>query len=70
MDGSVAFAKAKGYKAVRLDIVPENLPAASLYRSRGFESAGTVERLREIEDIPVFEIFELNFQNDTQRSGR
>ena len=70
VDGSVAFAKAKGYKAVRLDIVPENLPAASLYRSRGFESAGTVERLREIEDIPVFEIFELNFQNDTQRSGR
>lgn len=61
VDGSVAFAKAKGYKAVRLDIVPENLPAAELYRSRGFVSAGRVDRLREIEGIPVFEIFELNF---------
>ncbi len=61
VDGSIAFAKAKGYKAVRLDIVPENLPAAELYVSRGFVSAGRIDRLRDIEGIPVFEIFELNF---------
>ena len=61
VDGSIAFAKAKGYKAVRPDIVPENLPAAELYVSRGFVSAGRIGRLRDIEGIPVFEIFELNF---------
>ena len=61
VDGSIAFAKKNGYKAIRLDIVPENLPAKNLYLSRGFESAGKKEKLRDIEYIPTFELFELNF---------
>ena len=61
VDGSVAFAKENGYKAVRLDIVPENVPAKNLYLSKGFSSAGKRSGVREIEYIPLFELFELNF---------
>ena len=65
VDGSVSYAKAMGYKALRLDIVPENLPAAELYRSKGFTSAGVRRDLRDIEYIPEFELFELSIQERT-----
>lgn len=60
VDQSIAFAKANGYKAVRMDVIPENLPAVNLYRSRGFTSAGQSELERNIAYIPMFELYELN----------
>ena len=62
VDGSASYAKARGYKALRLDIIPENLPAARLYRSKGFTSAGKRRDLRDIDYIPEFELFELDLQ--------
>lgn len=60
VDGIIEFARKSGYKAVRLDIVPGNLPAERLYKSRGFKSAGQRDLERGIADIPVFELYELN----------
>ena len=60
VDNSVAFARRGGYKAVRLDIVPDNIPARRLYESKGFTSAGILDLRRDIPEIPLFEIFELN----------
>ena len=59
-DCAVAYAKENGYRAVRLDIVPENLPAKRLYTSRGFTSAGRMDLRPELEEIPLFELYELN----------
>ena len=50
-----------GYKAVRLDIVPENIPARKLYEKSGFKFAGEKDLDRGFEDIPTFQLFELNF---------
>jgi len=65
---SIAYAKAQGYRAVRLDVLPENLPAIRLYRSRGFMCAGRHELMRNIAGIPMFELYELNLQ--TRESPR
>ena len=54
-------AKNEGYKAVRLDIVPENIPAKRLYEKAGFKYAGEKDLNRGFEDIPTFQLFELNF---------
>lgn len=54
-------AKAEGYKAVRLDIVPENIPARKLYEKSGFKFAGEKDLDRGFDDIPTFQLFELNF---------
>ena len=54
-------AKERGYRALRLDIVPENLPAARLYEKNGFTPAGTVDLERGIEGIPLFSLYELNW---------
>lgn len=62
VDGAVAFAKEQGYRAIRLDIVPDNLPAKRLYTSRGFVSAGQMDLRPEIKEIPIFELYELNLR--------
>lgn len=54
-------AKAEGYKALRVDIVPGNLPARRLYEKSGFRYAGDVDLDRGIETIPIFCLFELNW---------
>lgn len=52
--------RSNGYKALRVDIVPDNLPARKLYEKNGFTYAGDVDLERGIEGIPVFSLFELN----------
>ena len=54
-------AKQSGYKAIRLDIVPTNTPAQHLYESFGFRYAGEADVRPDIEDIPTFCLYELNF---------
>jgi len=53
--------RSNGYKALRVDIVPDNLPARKLYEKNGFTHAGDVDLGRGIEGIPVFSLFERNF---------
>lgn len=61
VDSCIGYARQHHYKAVRLDVVPENIPAAHLYRKKGFRFAGTKDLERNIPDIPVFDLYELNF---------
>ncbi len=56
----VEKAKAEGYKALRLDIVPNNHPARRLYEKNGFRYAGDADLERGIAGIPIFSLFELN----------
>ena len=58
---SVSYAKEYGFKAVRLDVVPENIPARRLYEKLGFTFAGEKDLKRNIDDIPTFALYELNF---------
>ncbi len=53
-------AKRRGYKALRLDVVPENYPARRLYEGMGFSFAGE-KNLRRFEHIPTFAMYEMNF---------
>lgn len=55
----IDLAKDKGYKAIRLDVVPDNVPARRLYEKLGFVSAGERDLKRDIEDIPFFALYEL-----------
>ena len=57
----VEQAKAAGYKALRLDIVPGNLPAQKLYEKNGFTYVGDFDLDRGYEHIPVFSLYELNW---------
>ena len=54
-------AKDGGYRAIRLDAVPTNIPARRLYEGMGFSFAGERDLSRGIEDIPEFVLYELNF---------
>lgn len=54
-------AKAEGYKAIRVDIAPGNIPARSLFEKAGFDYAGDVDLELPIGDIPAFSMYELNF---------
>lgn len=56
----IGKAKHDGYQAIRLDVVPGNYPAADLYQKMGFQYAGTKDLRRDIEEIPVFDLYELN----------
>lgn len=60
VDLCIEYAKAQHYKAIRLDAVPGNLPAIHLYQKKGFTFAGTKDLERNIPDIPVFNLYELN----------
>lgn len=53
-------AKALGYMALRIDVVPENLPARRLYERMGFSFAGEVDLDRNIPEIPTFALYERN----------
>ncbi len=54
------FAADRGYKAIRLDVVPGNLPAKKLYENCGFRYRGDVDLLRGYQDIPLFSMYEYN----------
>lgn len=54
-------AKSLGCKAVRIDVVPDNIPARRLYEKNGFTFAGEKDLGRNISDIPRFALYELNF---------
>ena len=56
----IQYARKNGYKAIRLDVVPGNVPAIRLYEKMGFTYAGTADLLRGIEDIPLFDLYEMN----------
>ena len=56
----VGIARAQGYKAVRLDIVPTNIPAERLYKKMGFTYAGTVDLNRPTAPVPLFDLYELD----------
>ena len=62
----VRKAENEGYRALRIDVVPENLPARKLYEAMGFAFAGEVDLDRNIPEIPSFALYERNLQN---RSG-
>lgn len=57
----INYAKELGYKAVRLDVVPTNLPARKLYEKCGFTYVGDADLDRGYDDIPLFSLLELNF---------
>ena len=54
----ISIARQKGYRAIRLDIIPDNLPAKRLYEKHGFVYAGTKDLRRNIPGIPVFSLHE------------
>ena len=57
----VALAKSRGFKGIRLDVVPGNLPAIRLYESCGFNYVGDCDLERGVAKIPIFSLFELDF---------
>ncbi len=54
-------AKAEGFRAIRVDIVPTNIPARRLFERNGFTWAGDVDLELDIGDIPAFSMYELNW---------
>lgn len=54
-------AKKRGFKAIRVDIVPGNAPAQRLYENNGFTYAGEFDLERGIPFIPTFCLYELNW---------
>ena len=54
----IQYAKSRGYRAVRLDVVPDNIPARKLYEKCGFVYVGDVDLERGIEAIPEFSMYE------------
>ncbi|MBQ8280974.1 MAG: GNAT family N-acetyltransferase [Lachnospiraceae bacterium] len=57
----IEYAESRGYKAIRLDVVPDNYPAKKLYEKYGFEYRGDVDLKRGIKEIPEFSMYELNW---------
>lgn len=57
----IDYARKNGYKAIRLDVVPDNIPAKHLYEKLGFKHAGTKDLERNIPEIPVFDLYEYVF---------
>lgn len=55
------YAEEKGFKAIRLDAVPKNLPARRMYESLGFRFAGEKDLKRYETGIPSFALYEFNF---------
>lgn len=59
VDYCIRYAVEHGFKGIRLDVVPENLPARKLYERMGFVFAGEKDLERNIAGIPVFALYEL-----------
>lgn len=53
-------ARAEGYRAIRVDIVPTNAPARRLFEKNGFAHVGDVDLELGIGDIPAFSLYEYN----------
>ncbi len=53
-------AKKQNMQAIRLDVVPTNLPAKAFYEKYGFRFVGEIDLNRNFEDIPTFCLYELN----------
>ena len=64
VDACIAICRSRGYKALRLDIVPTNTPAERLYKKKGFVYAGTADLKRKTAPIPLFDLYELNFEDE------
>lgn len=56
----IDYAKKLGFEAIRLDVVPDNIPAKRLYEKCGFSYVGDVDLERNIPGIPLFSMYELN----------
>lgn len=56
----IDHARGHGYGAIRLDAVPDNLPARRLYEKCGFRYAGDADLERGIPDIPLFSMYEMD----------
>jgi GNAT superfamily N-acetyltransferase len=54
-------AKNEDFAALRVDIVPGNLPVRNLYEKNGYSWAGDVDLERGIDNIPVFSLYEKVF---------
>lgn len=59
VDYCIEYAKSHGYKAIRLDVVPDNIPAMKLYEKCGMTYVGDVDLERGITEIPLFSMYEL-----------
>ena len=57
---SIEKAKSEGYKAIRLDVIPDNYPAKRLFEKNGFEYVGDVDLELDIGNNPAFSLYELN----------
>lgn len=57
----IDHAKRHGFKGIRLDVVPGNIPARKLYEKCGFNYVGDVDLERDIDEIPLFSMYELDF---------
>lgn len=55
---SVLEGTKRGYKALRIDVVPGNLPAIRLYEKLGFTYAGEEDLERNHPEIPTFALYE------------
>ena len=56
---AIQRAKEEGYRALRADIVPDNLPARKLFEKNGFVYAGDADLKLKITDIPAFSLYEM-----------
>ena len=60
VDFCIATAKEKGYKSIRLDVVPTNLPAKKLYESSGFQKIGDYDLELGDERLNPLTLYEYN----------
>ena len=56
----IDLAKKLGYKSIRVDVVPDNYPARSLYEGMGFTFAGDKDLGRAFDNIPTFCLYEFD----------
>lgn len=57
----ITKAKELGMDGIRLDAVPTNVPARRFYEKNGFKYVTDMDLGRNIEDIPLFSLYELYF---------
>lgn len=57
----IDYAKFHSFRGIRLDVVPDNIPAKRLYEKCGFKYVGDVDLERDIPEIPRFSMYELDF---------